>query len=1083
MLSVLQLYARQIDEHTVTAAAQKFYSANYRLRQSKQKSVSMNGNLQLSKIFYKDNPGIAQQNDTVAVYVFSNPNGNGFVIMSGETSLPPILGYSHESNFDANNIPPQLTEIINRWVETASKHSNGASTGNKNEQQWNELLDNDAASLNQSTAADVQPLLTTKWGQGQYYNDKCPLIDSQHALAGCVAIAMAQIMKFWNYPDFGTGSTSYDSFGTLINVDFGETTYNWNDMPDFLTAPNDAVATLCFQAGAAAGTQYRLSSSYAFVNWTYEAFKRFFCFNSGFTYNSYHNLTMSQLKEIIQTDLAKGYPVLVTGNNDSNVGHAYVCDGIQNNLFHINFGWNGMSDGYYNLENEVEYNKNFEVIYNLTPINNGILVSDRQPAIGQTIRVEVLSNRTNPELNVSPNASVVKDARNPKLFYVTFPNMGAYQLSSTGVNSTTVSVAFTVYKEDFFNSEACGQSAPVRWFDFENDGDLDLYASFGGFYENVAGQLISKDVGLPDTYNGSFQVLDYDNDSYLDAAVMEGQFVNNNFVMDVAIYKNNNGTGFVKQNFNLPTLGGGSIIPCDFNNDGWVDLVVYGIDYAKNDGIKYLIILKNNNGAGFENVGEFHPSDGFRQEGLLACGDFDNDGKFDIIVRNSYGSSYILFKNNGNFNFTQTNVALNGTEISSADFNNDGKIDLVSSYYSVVNIGYNTNGQVFNTTTINLDKPLNYNRCGVADVDCDGKTDFFVTRTSTDGRQRVGFNMFLNKGSSFEYLPDIGTNYTGPDADFGDFDNNGYPDVAIGNSVLKNVKGNGKFTPNTPPTAPGNLSSYCDRNSVVLSWDRATDAQTRSAGLSYNLRIGTSPGACDIMSPMSDPTTGKRKVAGMGNVYQNVSYAVNNLTAGRYYWSVQAIDNGHMGSKFSPEQSFVITGLPGTITAVTGISINKTSVTMFIGDTMQLTASVSPSDATNRSVIWSSSEKTIVDVDVTGLITAKSIGTATIIVTTPDGDKTATCTVTVSMQPATAIKNISIDNLKLYPNPVKDELFVQSECPVQKVEIFDLSGKTVINAQWPTGKSTINVSALPAGIYILKAETVQGIVIKKFIKQ
>ena len=113
--------------------------------------------------------------------------------------------------------------------------------------------------------------------------------------------------------------------------------------------------------------------------------------------------------------------------------------------------------------------------------------------------------------------------------------------------------------------------------------------------------------------------------------------------------------------------------------------------------------------------------------------------------------------------------------------------------------------------------------------------------------------------------------------------------------------------PNTHPTSPTGLQSSVDGNSVSLSWQSASDAETQTAGLTYNLRIGSAPNGVDILSPMSDPVTGFRLVARFGNVFQNHSWTIVNLSPGTYYWSVQAVDNCFAGSVFAPEQTFTIT--------------------------------------------------------------------------------------------------------------------------------------------------------------------------------
>ncbi|MFH1573601.1 MAG: FlgD immunoglobulin-like domain containing protein, partial [Acidobacteriota bacterium] len=140
---------------------------------------------------------------------------------------------------------------------------------------------------------------------------------------------------------------------------------------------------------------------------------------------------------------------------------------------------------------------------------------------------------------------------------------------------------------------------------------------------------------------------------------------------------------------------------------------------------------------------------------------------------------------------------------------------------------------------------------------------------------------------------------------WGHYDNDGDLDSlhtgSTGSAYVSRVYRGDGAPANTPPGTPDGLSSLVAGDEVALSWSISTDAETPAAGLSYNVRIGTTPGGSEIMSPMADPATGYRRVVQLGNVGERASWSVN-MPAGTIFWSVQAVDGAYGGSPFAEEQ-------------------------------------------------------------------------------------------------------------------------------------------------------------------------------------
>src|ERR1700757_5548891 len=188
-------------------------------------------------------------------YAYNINEGDGFVIVSGEDAVKPIVGYSNENKF----VAPEKNSNLNFWLNEFSNgvtalRANNAVANEKTAKEWekytvatvsNERLTSGANSTLTTNA--VLPLMQTTWNQSPYYNALCP----GGSVTGCVATTMAQIMKYWSYPASGTGSSSYcdcspnfsQNYGTL-SANYGTTTYNWNNMPLTLTSPNSDVALL-----------------------------------------------------------------------------------------------------------------------------------------------------------------------------------------------------------------------------------------------------------------------------------------------------------------------------------------------------------------------------------------------------------------------------------------------------------------------------------------------------------------------------------------------------------------------------------------------------------------------------------------------------------------------------------------------------------------------------------------------------------------------------------------------------------------------------------------------------------------------
>ena len=303
-------------------------------------------------------------------YIFNNTNGPGFVLVSGDDCAIPILGYSGANNCKGGNLPDNILSWFGYYDGTiGAAVQNGAVATPEIAEQWNDLLVGNLPEPQSITA--VSPLLSTTWDQEAPYNNLCPGTGNNKAYVGCTATAMAQLMKYYNWPTTGTGSYSYVcnygnyNYGTL-SANFGATTYDWANMLNSYptaysgtAAQRNAVATLMYHCGVAVNMEYSPDMSGAWMVNPYNdgtpsaetALKNHFNYSSSLfgAWKQYYS--DAQWIYALKSDLDNSHPVLYSGSDQNgDGGHSFVCDGYDNNNnFHFNWGWSGWCDGYYAL--------------------------------------------------------------------------------------------------------------------------------------------------------------------------------------------------------------------------------------------------------------------------------------------------------------------------------------------------------------------------------------------------------------------------------------------------------------------------------------------------------------------------------------------------------------------------------------------------------------------------------------------------------------------------------------------------------------------------------------------------------------
>ncbi len=298
------------------------------------------------------------KDDGIPVYYAFNMKDNGWVVVSAEDAVTPVLAYSYEGSYTNDNQPPQFIAWMNGYTQQI-KYSRSSNMSSDPEilQQWEHLLVTDPELLNNKGSLDVTPLMQSTWDQGNPYNMFCPENSAGpggHVYAGCVATAMCQVMYYYRWPNTGNGQHCYTPSGYPEQcADFGATTYNWEEMINSYSGGslNDtAMAILLWHAGISVNMMYSPSGSGAYSSDAAAAMINNFRYspNTQLVYKDQYS--EEEWADLLRLNLDNNRPLYYHGFGSG--GHAFNVDGYQGtNYFHFNWGWSGSYNGYYYLNN------------------------------------------------------------------------------------------------------------------------------------------------------------------------------------------------------------------------------------------------------------------------------------------------------------------------------------------------------------------------------------------------------------------------------------------------------------------------------------------------------------------------------------------------------------------------------------------------------------------------------------------------------------------------------------------------------------------------------------------------------------
>ena len=337
IFAAIQLIAAPVDPEKALEIANDFWAKNVSLKKNIQsRLVAAEGALKASS-------RTASSKEQASYYVFTGTDNNGFVIVSGDDRLNPIVGYS--TSAVSGEMPPALTA----WLGEYSEYVNDVRAGKVVTLQRN---------ARQASAA-IEPMLVTAWDQDKPYNNMCPILENgKRGYTGCGNTATAQVMRFHKWPASPIADVEWESniTGETEFCELKSHVYDWDNMlynykSEYSEAQGNAVALLMADLGKATQSEYMPGMTgnispdiaYALVHVFNYSPELFIAERNNYTYEEYIAL--------IRENLSNRQPIVYCGyGQDFNGGHGFVCDGIdENDLLHIDWGWNGLFNGYFDM--------------------------------------------------------------------------------------------------------------------------------------------------------------------------------------------------------------------------------------------------------------------------------------------------------------------------------------------------------------------------------------------------------------------------------------------------------------------------------------------------------------------------------------------------------------------------------------------------------------------------------------------------------------------------------------------------------------------------------------------------------------
>ena len=287
--------------------------------------------------------GIEMSSETPGYFVFNVGESQGFIVVSGDDRVPAILGYSDKGSFEADKLPTN----VRKWFEEYEHQIS--------------LLDKYPAAAQQSIALHetIEPMVKSTWDQDAPYYNHCPIDPETGKISytGCGATAMAQVMNYYKYPA-ATASIipayTTDHNGINLKAIPRNKAIDWANMLDHYDgnatkAQQDAVADLMLMCGQSIKMDYSSNGSGAYARDVSSAMYKYFGYDKNIHYVFRYYYHAAEMDSMVYHELKNKRPIIYAGTSLRDGTHAFIVDGYSEGFYHVNWGWSGACDGYFNL--------------------------------------------------------------------------------------------------------------------------------------------------------------------------------------------------------------------------------------------------------------------------------------------------------------------------------------------------------------------------------------------------------------------------------------------------------------------------------------------------------------------------------------------------------------------------------------------------------------------------------------------------------------------------------------------------------------------------------------------------------------